>query len=215
MKYLRFILVFALAVALSSCDLLGQGTPQPSLASLQATAMAQAQAEIAQTAAAQPTALPTDAPTDTPALTDTPTAMAINTPVIPTTPIPTIATVASVSSGAAAASSAKTDYCNTTSISTMKGPHVNVDFTSNKVGGFINLYFYITETAFGCGYGNIQMSGGDSTTISMPQGCYFFYGWIDGPHQSTTQGNACFSRGDIQPDHMIITPSTVYETGVN
>ena len=52
MKYLRFILVFALAVALSSCDLLGQGTPQPSLASLQATAMAQAQAEIAQTAAA-------------------------------------------------------------------------------------------------------------------------------------------------------------------
>ena len=55
MKYLRFVLVVALAVALSSCDLLGQGTPQPSLASLQATAMAQAQAEIAQTAAAQPT----------------------------------------------------------------------------------------------------------------------------------------------------------------
>lgn len=211
MKYLRIILVLALGIALSSCDLLGQGTPQPSLESLQATAMAQAQAAIAQTAAAQPTDIPTQLPTESPTEPPTPTAIVVNTPVIPMTAVPTIAALAP-NNGAAASSSAKTDYCNTTSISTMKGPHVNVRFTSNKVAGFINLYFYITETPFGCGYGNIQMSGGDSTSISMPVGCYAFYGWIDGAHQSVTQGNACFTKGDIQPDHMVITNSTLYET---
>jgi hypothetical protein len=210
MKYLRILLVLALSIALSSCDLLGGGTPQPSLASLQATAVAQAQLEVAQTAAAaQPTEAPTQQPTDVP--TDTPTDIPTNTPVIPMTPIPTLATVASGSNGAAASSSAKTDYCNTTSISTMKGPHVKVLFTTQKVKGYINLYFYITETAFGCGYGNLQMNGGDSTTLSIPQGCYAFYGWISGYSDSVTHGNACFNSSD-KGDHMIITPSTVYAT---
>ena len=99
MKYLRILLVLALSIALSSCDLLGGGTPQPSLASLQATAVAQAQLEVAQTAAAaQPTEAPTQQPTDVP--TDTPTEIPTNTPVIPMTPIPTMATVASGNNGA-------------------------------------------------------------------------------------------------------------------
>ena len=208
MKHLRIIPVLLLAAALSSCDLLGQGTPQPSLASLQATAMAQAQAEIAQTAAASPTDVP--APTDLP----TPTLMLTNTPVIPLTPIPTSAAAAPVTDdGAATASSTKTDYCNTTSISKVRGPHVQVTMKILKqVNGLVNLYFYMTETAFGCGYGNVQLNGGDSVRLSLPQGCYAFYGWISGPANSVTQGNGlCFYTYDAQPDQVQVTSKNVYE----
>ena len=218
MKYLRYTLVvIALAAILTACGFPGQGTPQPSLAELQATAMAQAQAEIALTQAAMPTdtPLPTNPPaTDTPM--PTPTLVVTNTPVVPMTPVPTIvATVTTSTDSSAASSGAKTDYCNTTALSTVKGPHVNVNFKADKhISGFINLYLYMTETAFGCGYGNLQMSGGDSESLSLPQGCYAFYGWIEGAHQSITHGNdICFYRSDpTLPDQVYITANTVTKT---
>ena len=75
MKHLRLILVLMLAVTLSACDLGGgqgnvQQPQQPSLAEMQATAMAQAEANLALTQAS--------IPTDTPV------------PPTPTVPLPTI-----------------------------------------------------------------------------------------------------------------------------
>ncbi len=74
----------------------------------------------------------------------------------------------------------------------MKGPHVDVTF-NNTTEGDLSLYLYIYKTAFGCGVGDVALAPSQSVTISVPKGCYDFYGWISGPKDSTPAGYGCLN----------------------
>lgn len=182
MKRSMFVLLSLLLIAaLSACA--PKGTPTPSVAELQATAMANAQMQIALTAASVPTATPlppTPMPTPIPAQ---PTAILQPQIIAPTQP------VAIVAPGAAGSSS--DNPCNVP-LSTMKGPHVQVTF-KNTTKGNLSLYLYIYETAFGCGIGDVSIAPLESVTTSVPKGCYDFYGWVNGPKNSTPAGTGCLN----------------------
>jgi hypothetical protein len=190
MKRSMFVLLSLLAIAaLSACT--PKGTPTPSVADLQATAMANAQTQIALTAASIPTATPLP-----------PTALPTPIPVLPTLqlPLPTqpsvlapAATPADSLPGDASLSSDLSggNPCNVL-LSKMKGPHAQVTF-KNTTKGNLSLYLYIYKTAFGCGIGNVSLAPLESVTISAPLGCYDFYGWITGPQDSTPAGYGCLN----------------------
>jgi hypothetical protein len=179
-------LVLALTLALSACA--PSGTPTPSLAELQSTAMAQAQAQVAQTEAAKPTATEPPPPTDLPSPTPLPVL------IVPTSqPVVVIPTSQPVIT-AASTKTTKKESC-AGPLSDMKGPHVEITIVSKFKSGTADLYFYIYKTAFGCGYGSVNLEAGDSAKISIPEGCYDFYGWINGPKPSTPAGYSCFKKG--------------------
>ena len=186
MKRSMFVLLSLLAIAaLSACA--PKGPPTPSVADLQATAMSNAQTQIALTAASIPTATqlpPTQMPTPIPTLpTEIPQQPVVATPTQPISLAPTaIPGDASLSSD---------NPCNVP-LSTMKGPYVQVTF-SNTTKGDLSLYFYIYQTAFGCGVGNVSIAPLESVTTSVPKGCYDFYGWISGPKDSTPAGYGCLT----------------------
>lgn len=177
MKRSMFVLVslLALAALLSACA--PQGTPTPSVADLQATAMANAQTQIALTAASIPTATPLP-----------PTPMPTPIPVL-ITAIP--ATEAPIEVAPTAAKSSSDDPCNVL-LSTMKGPRAQV-VIKNTTKGALSLYFSIYKTAFGCGTGNVTLAPLQSATTSVPKGCYDFYGWISGAQESTPKGYGCLN----------------------
>jgi hypothetical protein len=181
MKRSMFVLLSLLAIAaLSACA--PKGTPTPSVAELQTTAMANAQTQIALTAAAIPTATPLP-----------PTAMPTPIPVLPTEiiqqPIATLPVEPTDIPGDASLSS--DNPCNGP-LSKMKGPHVQVTF-NNATQGNVSLYLYIYKTAFGCGVGDVTLAPNASVTTNVPKGCYDFYGWISGPKDSTPAGYGCLN----------------------
>ena len=177
MKRSMFLFLSLLAIAaLSACA--PKGTPTPSVADLQAVAMANAQTQIALTAAAIPTATqipPTLEPTPIPMLpTEIPQEVIAVAPVEPV--------VIPESSG---------NPCNEP-LNKMKGPHVEVTF-SNTTNGNVSLYLYSYKNAFGCGVGDVFLAPSESVTTSVPKACYEFYGWISGPRDSTPAGYGCLN----------------------
>ena len=175
MSVLLSLLVMA---ALAACA--PKGTPTPSVADLQATAMANAKTQIALTAASIPTATPLP-----------PTPMPTPIPVQPIQPPIVLPTQPVVIVAPAAAGSSSGDPCNVP-LSKMKGPHVEVTF-NNTTKGDLSFYLYIYETSFGCGIGNVNIAPLESVTTSVPKGCYDFYGWVNGPKNSTPAGTGCLN----------------------
>lgn len=190
MKRSMFVYLSLLVIAaLSACA--PKGTPTPSVAELQAIAMANAQTQIAMTAAAIPTATqlpPTPEPTPIPEL---PTEIPQEPLVVPTELAPIEPTVAVVVDIPVYGSEPSDNPCNEL-LSKMKGPHVDVTF-NNTTKGNVSLYLYIYKTVFGCGVGDITLAPDESVTTSVPKGCYDFYGWISGPRDSTPAGYGCLN----------------------
>jgi len=58
----------------------------------------------------------------------------------------------------------------------------------------LNLYYYLRETAFGCGYGNVYLNSDEAVAVTVPAGCYDFFGWITGESDTSTSGYACFKK---------------------
>ncbi len=185
MKRSMFVLLSLFAIAaLSACA--PQGTPTPSVADLQAIAMANAQTQIALTAASIPIATPLPStPMPTPILV-LPVEI-LQPQVIPATQSVSIAPTALP--GDASLSSA--NPCNGP-LSDVSGPQAQVTFM-NTTDGELSIYLYIYKTAFGCGIGNVTIAPLESVTASVPKGCYDFYGWITGPRDSTPAGYGCLN----------------------
>jgi len=186
MKRSMFVLLSLIAIAaLSACA--PKGTPTPSVAELQATAMANAQTQIALTAAAQPTATPlppTAMPTPIPVQ---PTAIIEQPIVAPPTQPAVLAPAASGDESAAV----EDDECGGP-LSAVEGPQADVTFT-NATDGDLSLYLYSYKTKFGCGVGNVSLEPLDAVTVTVPKGCYDFYGWVTGPKDSTPAGYGCLN----------------------
>ncbi|MDO9300294.1 MAG: hypothetical protein Q7T89_02885 [Anaerolineales bacterium] len=187
MKRSMFVFLSLLAIAaLSACA--PQGTPTPSVAELQATVMANAQTQISLTAASIPTAMPlppTPMPTPIPVQ---PTAI-IEQPVVAPPTQPAVLAPAAAIPGVATETSE--DEC-AGPLSEVEGPLAEVTF-NNTTDGDLSLYLYSYKTEFGCGVGNVSIAPLESETISVPKGCYDFYGWIDGPKDSTPAGYGCLT----------------------
>ena len=182
MKRSMFLFLSLLAIAaLSACA--PKGTPTPSVADLQAVAMANAQTQIALTAAAIPTATqipPTLEPTPIPMLpTEIPQEVIVVAPEVAPLAIPEAVSVSS------------DNPCNEP-LNKMKGPHVEVTF-NNTTSGNVSLYLYSYKNAFGCGVGDVFLAPSESVTMSVPKACYEFYGWISGPKDSTPAGYGCLN----------------------
>jgi len=194
MKRSMFVLLSLLAIAaLSACA--PKGTPTPSVAELQAAAMANAQTQIALTAASIPTATPlppTAMPTPIPVQ---PTAMIEEQPpvvVAPPQPVSAAPTDAVIPGDASLSSD---DPCSAP-LGKMKGPHVQVTF-QNTTRGNLALYLYSYKNAFGCGIGDVSIAPLESVTTSVPKACYDFYGWISGSKDSTPAGYGCLNFDQI------------------
>jgi len=188
MKRSMFVFLSLIVIAaLSACA--PQGTPTPSVAELQAIAMANAQTQIALTAASIPTATPVP-PTSMPM----PTAIPVQPTVIVQQPVvkpPTQPAVLAPAAAIPGATSAASDECSGP-LSEVEGPLAQVTF-KNSTDGDLSLYLYSYKTEFGCGVGNVTIAPLESVTTSVPKGCYDFYGWIDGPRDSTPAGYGCLN----------------------
>ena len=201
-RFMQLLSLLTIIVLLAACA--PQAAPTPSLTELQATAMANAQAQVALTAAAIPTATaipPTPVPPTPIPPTESPIQVAppVEIPAIVQAPVDTLAMTGSNDG----------NPCNA-SLNVMKGPHTNVTFV-NKAKGQVSFYFYIYQTAFGCGFSDVSLDSGDSTTISIPQGCYDFYGSVNGAKPSTPAGYGCFKKDTpatvtIRADDVIVLP---------
>jgi hypothetical protein len=186
MKRSMFVFLSLLVIAaLSACA--PKGAPTPSVADLQATAMANAQTQIALTAASIPTATPLP-----------PTAMPTPIPVQPTAVIeqpvvapPTQPAVPVPAASGDVSAAVEDNECGGP-LSALEGPQADVTF-NNTTDGDLSLYLYSYKTEFGCGVGNVSIAPLESVTISVPKGCYDFYGWITGPKDSTPAGYGCLN----------------------
>ena len=189
MKRSMFVLLSLFAIAaLSACA--PQGTPTPSVADLQAIAMANAQTQIALTAAPIPTATPLPpTPMPTPILVQ-PTAI-IQQPVV-ALPQPVSITPTALAGVIPVDASLSSDNPCGGPLSDVDGPQVQVTF-NNITDGDLSLYLYSYKTEFGCGVGNVSLAPFESVTTSVPKGCYDFYGWITGPKDSTPAGYGCLN----------------------
>jgi hypothetical protein len=197
MFYFLSLLVIA---ALSACA--PKGTPTPSVADLQAIALANAQTQIALTAASIPTATqlpPTLEPTPIPVL---PTEIPQEAIVVPLE----LAPVAPLAIPEDVSVSSDENPCSEP-LSKMKGPHVEVTF-SNKTKGNVSLYLYSYANVFGCGVGDVTLAPSESVTTSVPKACYDFYGWISGPKDSTPASYGCLNFDqtvNVRQDDLVFT----------
>jgi hypothetical protein len=186
-RTMQFLIVLAAVLSLSLSACAPAAAPTPSLAELQATAVAYAQQQIALTAAAQPTATQPPTPTLPPPI-PMPQVVATEAPAMPTLP-PIVVPAATKKT-----TSASGDPCNGNPLSNVTGPSTTLS-VKNKSGGTLNLYYYLRETVFGCGYGNVYLNSDEVVTVTVPVGCYDFFGWITGESNTSTSGYACFMKG--------------------
>lgn len=187
MKRSMFVLLALLAVlALPACSAFGE--PTPSVAELQATAMANAQTQVALTAAAQPTPTPIP-PTPTP-IPVQPTPIIEQTVVAPPTQQSAILAPSVLEPGAEPVATEENECSG--SLDEMDGPRADVTFV-NTTDGDLSLYLYNYKTEHGCGVGNVTLGPSEMVTTSVPQACYDFYGWITGPKDSTPAGYGCLT----------------------
>jgi hypothetical protein len=191
MKRSMFVFLSLLVIAaLSAC--VPKGTPTPSVAELQATAMANAQTQIALTAASIPTATPfpptpTPIPVEPTAIIEQSVVAQLTQPAVLAPPAVAPDNIVPVDS-----SSAVEDNECGGPLSDMHGPQVEITF-KNTTDGDLSLYLYSYKTEFGCGVGNVSVAPLESETIRVPKGCYDFYGWITGPKDSTPAGSGCLN----------------------
>ena len=180
-RTMQFLIVLAAvsSLALSACA--PAAAPTPSLAEMQATAVAFAQQQMALTAAAMPTATQPPTPTLPPPTEEVVVVEEAVPAILPTLDLP--APVKAPAGGG--------DPCNSTPLNVVKGQHTDL-LIQNKFSQRINLYFYLRETAQGCGYGNIYLDSKESTVVSIPVGCYDFFGWFS--ESGSVDGYACFKK---------------------
>jgi len=180
-RTMQFLIVLAAvsSLALSACA--PAAAPTPSLAEMQATAVAFAQQQIALTAAAMPTATQPPTPTLPPPTEEVVVVEEAVPAILPTLDLPT---PVKVSAGGG-------DPCNSNPLNVVKGGHTDL-LIKNNHNQRINLYFYLRETAQGCGYGNVYLDSKESTVVSIPVGCYDFFGWFS--ESGSVDGYACFKK---------------------
>ena len=180
-RTMQFLIVLAAVSSLILSACAPAAAPTPSLAEMQATAVAFAQQQIALTAAAMPTATQPPTPTLPPPTEEVVVVEEAVPAILPTLDLP--APVKAPAGGG--------DPCNSTPLNVVKGQHTDL-LIQNKFSQRINLYFYLRETAQGCGYGNIYLDSKESTVVSIPVGCYDFFGWFS--ESGSVDGYACFKK---------------------
>lgn len=194
MKRLIFISMVAVLL-LAACG--PEPTPTPDVVG---TAMAMALTMGAQTQAAIPTATPVP-PTETPTETPPPT----STPVpLPTQP---------VSASPVAPTSSNTDPCNGPMSNEPTGPKFTAAI-KNETKASANISLWLAKTPFGeCGYRGFSVGKNDTITVTLPQGCYYAYAWVNDPkNPSTAQGGPlCANNSDkwtfvIRAEIVILNP---------
>lgn len=194
----RLILISMAAVLLlAACG--PEPTPTPDVVG---TAMAMALTMGAQTQAAIPTATPVP-PTETPTETPPPTSTPVPLPTQPGGSFPTNTP----------ASSSNTDPCNGPMSNEPTGPKFTAAI-KNETKGSANISLWLAKTPFGeCGYRGFSVGKNDTITVSLPQGCYYAYAWINDPkNPSTAQGGPlCANNSDkwtfvIRAEIIILNP---------
>ncbi len=181
-RTMQFLIVLAAVFSLILSACAPAAAPTPSLAEMQATAVAFAQQQMALTAAAMPTATQVPPTPTLPPSTEEVVVVEEAVPaILPTLDLPT---PVKVSAGGG-------DPCNSNPLSNVKGGHTDL-LIQNRFSQRINLYFYLRETAQGCGYGNVYLDSKEATTISIPVGCYDFFGWFS--ESGSVDGYACFKK---------------------
>ena len=180
-RTMQFLIVLAAVSSLILSACAPAAAPTPSLAEMQATAVAFAQQQMALTAAAMPTATQPPTPTLPPPTEEVVVVEEAVPAILPTLDLP--APVKAPAGGG--------DPCNSTPLNVVKGQHTDL-LIQNKFSQRINLYFYLRETAQGCGYGNIYLDSKESTVVSIPVGCYDFFGWFS--ESGSVDGYACFKK---------------------
>ncbi len=185
MKHILPLLV-GLIFFLAACG--PQPTPTIDPASIQASAVAMAFTMAAQTQAAMPTATHTPPPTETPTPPPTPT---FALPTLPTLPALPTATPASVSGQGP---------CYHPLPAETSGPKFSLRIiNTNKapVNGSICLY---QDRGHGyTGVIGIQLPRNGEITLTVPQGCYSAYFWVNDPkNPSTASGSGlCANNSDL------------------
>ena len=170
------------AVLLTACG--PKATPTMNPADVQATAFAAASTMVALTQAAIPTATPVP-PTETPVPSPT---LAPTLPPQPTSSIPTLQPTAVPNSNA--------DPCNAPMASDPDGPSTTIKI-DNQSSGPANVSLFLSKTPFGeCGYRGYSLTKNGSIIVTMPQGCYSVYAWINGKKPSTASGYGCINNDD-------------------
>lgn len=194
----RLILISMAAVLLlAACG--PEPTPTPDVVG---TAMAMALTMGAQTQAAIPTATPVP-PTETPTETPPPTSTPVPLPTQPSGSFPTNTPAGSDNS----------DPCNGPMSNEPTGPKFTAAI-KNETKGSANISLWLAKTPFGeCGYRGFSVGKNDTITVSLPQGCYYAYAWINDPkNPSTAQGGPlCANNSDkwtfvIRAEIVILNP---------
>ncbi len=178
-------ILLGLILLLAACG--PQPTPTIDAASIQASAVALAFTMAAQTQAAMPTATPTPPPTDTPTPFPSPT---------PTTVLPTFPTIAPTATRAVSGQGP----CYQAMPANVPGPKFTLRIiNSNKapVNGSICLY---KDRGHGVtGVIGIQLPRNGEIILTVPQGCYSAYFWVNDPkNPSTASGTGlCVNNSDL------------------
>jgi len=210
MKHIQPLsIIIAIGILVSACG--APATPTVDPASIQSTAEAAAFTRIAETQAALPTFTPiplTETLTQTPLPTDTPIALATETPAsLPTTQVaPASPTAIPDTSG--------NDECNKP-ITGFSGPETTIRIVNNT-GEPIGVWFQVSKTPFGdCGYAAIPpLKAGDGYSFQAPQGCYAAGAWTTGDKKFTIDNvryPLCVNNSDkwtlvIKKDIIYINP---------
>lgn len=184
MKRLITILLASIVV-LSACG----PEPEPTMSAedVQGTAVAAAWTMVAETQAAIPTATPVP-PTETP----TPTQLPTNT--VAPLELPTQSLI--VQPTATTASSA--GECDKVMAASPDGPHTTL-LIVNETKAQVTITLGLLKTVFGeCGYRSYQVTRNGSSRVSVPQGCYWAYAWINDPQKPTTLSGSgyCMNNSD-------------------
>jgi hypothetical protein len=173
-------ILLALTVLLTACA--PQSTPTMAPADVQGTAVSAAWTMVAATQMAIPTSTPLP-PTETPMPTPLPTFTLV--PVIPT--IPALQPLVLPTATSAVASDP--NNCNKTLSMGEAGPTKNVRI-ENENKGQVNLSLTLyTPNLFGqCGSISYVLAKGEKSTIGLPSGYWYAYGWVLNP-PSTAEGS--------------------------
>jgi len=195
MKRISFVTVL-LALLLSAC---AQATPTVDPAQIQASAVSAANTMVALTQAALPTETPVP-PTPPPSPTPLPSPTLLALPTLslqaqPTAGIPTTGSTGGTGGNAGG------DPCQAPLTANPTGPKVTVQIV-NSVKASIILSLSLAKTSFGeCGYRAFNLGSGQSTTTTLPLGCYSAGAFVTDPKKpSKAFGYGCFksdARGTV------------------
>ena len=77
------------------------------------------------------------------------------------------------------------------------GPSATIKI-DNRTSGPMNISLYLHKTVFGeCGYRGYSIPKNNSISVTLPQGCYSAYAWINSKSPSTVSGGGyCVNNSD-------------------